>query len=112
MGKGENAGDQHFLLFPQCFFSYPKKNSVFKYIYYIICNAFFLDQSKKLFSKELKKSNFKAFSDDELTLYYTIPTFDDPKYENFLKHCGKRRECLLQAFSSFPQCFLHCPKQI
>ena len=25
VGKGENAGNQHFLLFPPCFQSYPKK---------------------------------------------------------------------------------------
>ena len=24
VGKGENAGNQHFLLFPQCFLSFPK----------------------------------------------------------------------------------------
>ena len=25
MGKGENAGDQHFLLFPQCFLLYQRE---------------------------------------------------------------------------------------
>ena len=25
VGKGENAGNQHFLLFPQCFLPFPKK---------------------------------------------------------------------------------------
>ena len=29
VGKGENAGNQHFLLFPQCFLSIPRENSVF-----------------------------------------------------------------------------------
>ena len=30
VGKGENAGNQHFLLSPQCFPSIPKRISVFK----------------------------------------------------------------------------------
>ena len=28
-----------------------------------------------------------------LTLYHTIPTFNDPKEEDFGKDCGKRRKC-------------------
>ena len=27
--KGENAGNQHFLLFPQCFLPFPKEISIF-----------------------------------------------------------------------------------
>ena len=50
MRKGENAGNQHFLLFPQCFRPIQKTISVFK------LNAFNLDQSKILsFGKELKE---------------------------------------------------------
>ena len=30
VGKGENAGNQHFLLFPQCFLFFPTKISVFE----------------------------------------------------------------------------------
>ena len=40
-----------------------------------------------------------------LTLYHTIPTFNDPKEEAFGKHCGKRRKCWQPAFSSFPTVF-------
>ena len=29
MGKGENAGNQHILLFPQCFPTFPNKNFLF-----------------------------------------------------------------------------------
>ena len=29
-GKGENAGSQHFLLFPQCFLSNPNQISIFE----------------------------------------------------------------------------------
>ena len=28
VGKGENAGNQHFLLFPQCFLSFPEQFSI------------------------------------------------------------------------------------
>ena len=30
VGKGENAGNQHFLLFPQCFLLLPTPNSIFE----------------------------------------------------------------------------------
>ena len=30
VGKGENAGNQHFLLFPQCFLPFPKQISIFQ----------------------------------------------------------------------------------
>ena len=29
-GEGENAGNQHFLLFPQCFLPFPKQISIFR----------------------------------------------------------------------------------
>ena len=41
----------------------------------------------------------------ELTLYHTIPTFDNPKEGGFGKHCGKRRKCWFPAFSPFPTVF-------
>ena len=28
-GKGENAGNQHFVLFPECFLPFPKQISLF-----------------------------------------------------------------------------------
>ena len=58
VGKEENAGNQHFLIF---FFShnvlYPFQNKFqfFSYIYYVVCKCFQLDQSKiLLFGKELR----------------------------------------------------------
>ena len=30
LGKGENAGNQHFLLFPQCFLPFPRQISDFE----------------------------------------------------------------------------------
>ena len=46
-GKGENAGNQHFLLFPQCFLPFPKQISFFSAKFNLLpANAFNLDQSK------------------------------------------------------------------
>ena len=42
---------------------------------------------------------------EALTLYRTIPTFNDPKIEAFWKNWGKRRKCWSPAFSPFPTVF-------
>ena len=55
VGKGENAGYQLFLLFPQCF-------------------------DKAFFTAGSLKSRDCVV---ELTLYHTIPTFNDPEEEAF-----------------------------
>ena len=55
MGKGENAGNQHFLLFPQCFVPNHTEIIVSAMLKFSSANAFNLDQSKILsFGKELK----------------------------------------------------------
>ena len=54
--KGENSGNRHFLLFPQCFLPISKRISMFNLHFYLFChlqNASNLDQSKNLsFGKE------------------------------------------------------------
>ena len=62
MGKGEIAGNEQFLLIPQCFLPV-------------------------------------------LTLYGPSPGFYVSALQVFQKHCGKRRNCLLQAISPFPTLF-------
>ena len=52
----------------------------------------------------IRKSKLLSFS-KELTLYYLIQTFNNPKNVSFRKHCGKRRKCWLPAFSPFPTMF-------
>ena len=37
-----------------------------------------------------------------LTLYHTIPTFNDPEKEGLENIKGKREKCWLPAFSTFP----------
>ena len=56
VGKGENAGHQHFLLFPQCFLPYQRQKLSFQqHLFCRLQNAFKLDQSKILqFGEELK----------------------------------------------------------
>ena len=50
VGKRENTGNQHFLLFPQCFLPYQRQNSQFRDLRYKIllssANALNLDNSK------------------------------------------------------------------
>ena len=55
VGKGENTGNQHFLLFPQCFLLFPKPISSFELHFDLSSiNAFNLDKAKDLSpSKEL-----------------------------------------------------------
>ena len=54
-GKGENADNQHFLSFPQCFLPYQREIPSFQqHFFFVICKCFHLDQSKILpFGKEL-----------------------------------------------------------
>ena len=48
-GKGENAGNQHFLLLLQCFTPFPKTNFNFLVTFIVLsANALNLDQSKIL----------------------------------------------------------------
>ena len=39
-GKGENAGNQHFLLFPQYFLPLSKTKSLFTHIDFVVCKCF------------------------------------------------------------------------
>ena len=58
------TGHQHFLPFPQCF--------------------------QKL---SLSRSLNSGLCGKGLTLHHTILTYNDPKKETFLTHCGKWRKC-------------------
>ena len=60
LGKGENAGNQHFLLFPTIFSTPTETNFNFRVMFILLsANLFNLDKSKiSLFGKELKKKNY------------------------------------------------------
>ena len=64
VGKGENAGHQHFLLFPTRFL-------------------------KDFLCKVVESHNCAV----ELTLYHITLTFNDLKKQAFGKLCGKKRKC-------------------
>ena len=80
VGKGENAGNQHFLLFPQCFF-YPfrERNHLF---------------SNKL--QILDYSKLKEFADDNFNF------FENGKK---LLEKGRREIVRYEQFLLSPQCF-------
>ena len=88
--KGENTGNQHFLLCSQYFLPFPNWISIFQsylttlpktdfsFLFTFIlssANGFNLDRSKNLLFGE------------ELTLYHIIQTFNDPKGRKLLKKC-------------------------
>ena len=63
VGKGENAGNQHFLLFPPGFLPFPKQISIFSVTLILLsASAFLLEQSKNLlFGKELTTLRKRSF---------------------------------------------------
>ena len=68
VGKGENAGNQHFLLFPQCLHPYKGKFASFEpHLKLSSANAFNLDKATVL-----------LFGKGLLSLYNTILTHNDP----------------------------------
>ena len=74
----------------------------------MVVKPFFIGRKLTFFS------HFFSFSQNvfypSLTLYHTIPIFNDPEEVAFRKHCGKRRKCWKPAFSPFPRMFSTPPK--
>ena len=54
-GRGENAGNQHFLLFPQCFLLYYREKSSFKQPLSSANDFNLVTSTISLFGKELNK---------------------------------------------------------
>ena len=122
VGTKENSGCQHFLFFPIIFSTlFPNLSE----IRIIICvtsklssaNSFNLEKSK-CWSYVLVNQSFlfkwsrltlflieKVLVLVKLTLSQTIPGFYVSVVQAFWKHCGKRRNCSLQAISPFPTVF-------
>ena len=89
MGKGENAGNQHFLLFPQFFLTYHRQ--------IIIDTTFILSYANAL---NLVESQILSLG-KVLTHYNTIPHLDT--MENTV---GKEEIAFNKRFLLFSQCFL------
>ena len=73
VGKGENAGNQHFLLFPQCFLTFPKQISSFELHFDLSsANAFSLDKfkifsfGKESICQQICQWKLKAFADNKI----------------------------------------------
>ena len=84
--KGDNAGNQHCLLFPKCFLPFPKQVLIFYFKFILLsANAFNLDQSRILsFGKGL-------------ICHYALPhqQFD------YLTAIKKSHFCLMHAVNCF-----------
>ena len=63
MGKGENAGNQHFLLFPQCFLPFQEQISILESHLFCRLQILSIWTSLKfwLFGKELTQKNHRYF---------------------------------------------------
>ena len=69
VGKGENSGNKHFLLSPQCFLPFSKEIFIFSVTFILLfSNAFNLDQSNILpFGEDLKHCGEKGEDDCDNT---------------------------------------------
>ena len=100
VGKGENARNQHFLLFPIVFSTLSKRNCIIesKLNYHLQVLSIWTKVKYLLFDKGLTHS-------------HTMTPFDASGKEAFWKHFGKRRNCLYKQFLLFPQYFLLYQRQ-
>ena len=94
VGKAENAGNQHFLLFPQCFLPFPKQVLFFIFKFIMSANAFNLDRSKILSFNKV------------LTLSQTCPWFYVCSTSLLKNSLGKGEIARTKQFLFFPQHFL------
>ena len=84
---------------PAFLFRPSNRRFFFVLVYFCIAHGIdILDLEDKLLCFGIQIYKHKDIS---LTLYHTIPTFNDPKEEGFGKHCRKKRNAGLL----FPQCF-------
>ena len=126
VGKGENAGDQHFLLFPECFLTIPQRISVYKlhlfcrlhmlYIWYILSFGKGLKTIySHFYSIYMQSSSIRVhpkcnlFNNKTLDLSKSNVIADDKfcgahlkwnlNFKTGNKYCGRRGKCCLTGFS-------------
>ena len=111
--KGKNAGYQHFLLFPQCFLSFPWRISILEspliYLLHLVWTSlklfFFLQRvNSPPDDKLLTSSKLKAFTDDNCTVAQMVQLLfnriedivgkgghaDDQNFRFFFSQCFRR----------------------
>ena len=91
MWKGENAGNQHFLLLPQCFLSFQENIS---YSFFFFAR---LTLSSAVSNLNLNQSDFFSFTKPSSVQYFN-ETVVKKNSENVTR---KRERCQLQAFPPF-----------
>ena len=101
VGKGENAGHQHFLLFPQCFLPFPKENSIFQSN--LLCRLLVLSSWTSVRICRLVQSELKCFN-------YPFPkqtlVFMCLQYKSLENTVGKREIACNEQILLFPQRFI------
>ena len=94
VGKGENAGYQHFLVFPQCFLKLSLSGSLKVRIVWQRVNSLpnmpILRSTNSVANKDLM---LKIWTNGDTIIWLSR------------KHCEKGRNCLLRAISHFPTLF-------
>ena len=109
LGKGENAGNQHILLFPKCFLFVLKQISIshlfcrllvlsfwtsLKFCHLVMSELFTIQQNFSLVQIErIHGRQMQCYSKQKIFLPYGR------------KHYGKSRKCWLSEFSPFPIMF-------
>ena len=128
-GKEENAGNQHFLLFPKVFLLFPKPISIFFITFFFFlffwryASALNLHRSKTFFLSYRVNWNFQADSKNSewCYQYFTLSfglkdsfTTQSPLLTALKKEIivGKGENAGNQHFLLFLQCFLLIPKII
>ena len=109
MKKGENAGKQHFPLFPQYFLAISITNFKFSAkVNLSSANAFNLDWSKNLLcvnpspeDNMLGLPKLKAFADDKINVTENIKVV----FHRIGNIAGNEENAGYQHFLLFPQCF-------
>ena len=101
VGKGENAGNQHLLLFPQYFLPFVKPFQFFNHIYFFVCKFFqFL-----LFGKELSPP-LTEYASLILVFPKQALVFTCLQYNSFEKNVGKGEIAHNKQNLLFSQCLL------
>ena len=101
--KGENAGNQHFLLFPQCFLLFPKQFSIFQS--HLFCRLQMVSiWTSHQFCRLVTSifwSKLKAFADERIK-WNEKEKLVSARIKNIV---GKGENAGYQHFLLFPQCF-------
>ena len=99
VGKGKNAGNQHFLLFPQCFQQPSSMNFELFVSRFVICRCFQFNPLPD--NKILDRSKLKQSADDNSRFDENSRKFSK-RVEN---NVGKGEIAHYEQFLLFPQCF-------